>query len=184
LKSSSRLSAYQSQAEEPVISREIAQEAARQAAQEAARELVGELPAVLTDDVGYLLARAGGRAIRDLNRALQGYGLRSRHYTVLLVAADAGGLSQRDLSAVLGLDPSAVVAIVDDLARAGLVRRDPHPDDRRTRLVVVTDSGRARVEECQALALGVGDALQAGLSLQERAVLLDLLQRVAAADPA
>ena len=142
------------------------------------------LPAALADDVGYLLARAGGRAIRDLNRALQAYGLRSRHYTVLLVAADSDGRSQRDLSSVLGIDPSAVVAIVDDLAREGLVRRDPHPDDRRTRLVVVTDEGRARVEKCRALARGVGAGLQTGLSSGERAVLLDLLQRVAGTDPA
>lgn len=141
------------------------------------------LPACLTDDVGYLMARAGGRAIRDLNRALQPLGLRSRHYTVLLVAADSAGRSQRDLSALLGIDPSAVVAIVDDLAREGLVRRDPHPDDRRTRRVVVTEAGRARVEECRELARQIGASLQAGLSPVERSLLLDLLQRVAGADP-
>jgi DNA-binding MarR family transcriptional regulator len=141
------------------------------------------LPACLADDVGYLLARAGGRAIRDLNRALQPFGLRSRHYTVLLVAAGSAGRSQRELSGLLGIDPSAVVAIVDDLTREGLVRRDPHPDDRRTRRVVVTEAGRARVEECQALARAVGASFQAGLSPVEQALLLDLLQRVAGADP-
>jgi DNA-binding MarR family transcriptional regulator len=130
--------------------------------------------------VGYLLARAGGRAIRDLNRALQPYGLRSRHFTVLTVAAEAAGRSQRDLGELLGIDPSAVVAIVDDLARAGLVRRDPHPDDRRTRLVVATDAGRARLVEARALTRDLGDALQAGLTPAERAQLLDLLRRLAA----
>lgn len=164
--------------EEPVISPDIAQDVP-------AGETAGEpLPACLADDAGYLLARAGGRAIRDLNRALQPFGLRSRHYTVLLVAAESGGRSQRDLSALLGIDPSAVVAIVDDLAREGLVRRDPHPDDRRTRLVVVTDVGRARLEECLALSREVGAGLQAGLTPAEQTQLLGLLRRVAGGDPA
>jgi DNA-binding MarR family transcriptional regulator len=144
--------------------------------------LPASLPACLAGDVGYLLARAGGRAIRELNRALQPFGLRSRHYTVLLVAAESGGRSQRELSDLLAIDPSAVVAIVDDLARSGLVRREPHPDDRRTRLVVLTDTGRARVEQCQALAREVGDGLQVGLTTAERALLLDLLQRVAGSE--
>jgi DNA-binding MarR family transcriptional regulator len=132
----------------------------------------------LTEGVGYLLARAGGRAIRHFNRALQSFGLRSRHYTVLVAAADSAGRSQRDLSAALGIDPSAVVAIVDDLARAGLVRRDQHPDDRRTRLIVATDVGRAQLEEFRTLARGVDDELQADLDPDERLILLELLRRV------
>lgn len=136
------------------------------------------LPELLTEGVGYLLARAGGRAIRDLNRALQGFGMRSRHYTVLVVAAD-GGRSQRELSDLLGLDPSALVAIVDDLAREGLVRREPHPEDRRTRLVVATDQGRRRLQEVQDLAREVDASLQDRLTSDEQRTLVELLRRIA-----
>jgi DNA-binding MarR family transcriptional regulator len=137
------------------------------------------LPAPLVDDVGYLLARAGGRAIRDLNRALQPHGLRSRHYTVLAVAAEGAGRSQRELGELLGIDPSAIVAIVDDLARDGLVRRDPHPDDRRTRLVVATDPGRSRLAEAQELARSVDAELLGGFTPEQRAALRDLLRLIA-----
>jgi DNA-binding MarR family transcriptional regulator len=136
------------------------------------------LPAPLAEGVGYLLARAGGRAIRDLNRALQQYGMRSRHYTVLVVAAD-GGRSQRELSDMLGLDPSAVVAVVDDLARQELVRREPHPVDRRTRIVVATEQGMRRLQEVQDLARDVDASLQARLSPDEQRTLVDLLRRIA-----
>lgn len=138
----------------------------------------GHDPAPLTDGVGYLLARAGGRAIRDLNRALHSFGLRSRHYTVLVVAAESVGRSQRGLSELLGIDPSALVAIVDDLVRDGLVRRDPDPEDRRTRLIVATDAGRARVAEARALAETVNEDLQSKLDPAERELLLDLLRRI------
>lgn len=98
----------------------------------------------LTDDVGFLLSRASGLVVRASNASLTGHGLRVRSYSVLLLAADsAEGVSQRELADVLGLDPSQVVLLVDELAAAGLVERRPSPADRRTRLVVATDAGRA-----------------------------------------
>lgn len=135
--------------------------------------------AVPSGRVGFLLARAGGRAIRNLNRALEPFGLRSRHYTVLSASAEQGGLSQRELGEVLGVDPSAVVSLVDDLERAGLVRRDSHPDDRRTRVVVVTEAGMSTLDTTRELARGVDDELLAGLSEDERRTLERLLLRLA-----
>jgi DNA-binding MarR family transcriptional regulator len=105
--------------------------------------------------------------------------MRTRHHTVLLVAADSGGRSQRELGEVLGIDPSAVVALVDDLERDGLVRREPHPDDRRTRLVVATEAGRARLAQTLALARAVDEDLLAELTPAERDTVLRLLRRIA-----
>jgi DNA-binding MarR family transcriptional regulator len=97
----------------------------------------------LTDDIGFLLSRASGLVVRASNAALAGHGLRVRPYSVLLLACDTEeGLSQRELADVLGLDPSQVVLLVDELVTAGLVERRPSPTDRRTRLVVATDAGR------------------------------------------
>src|SRR4051812_49921234 len=86
----------------------------------------------LTDDLGFLLTRASGLVVRATNAALVGVGLRVRQYSVLVLADDTtDGISQRDLAEVLGLDPSQVVALVDELAAAGLVERRPSPTDRR-----------------------------------------------------
>jgi DNA-binding MarR family transcriptional regulator len=136
-------------------------------------------PDRLADSAGFLLARAGGRAIRELNRALEPYRLRSRHYTVLALAAEHDGLPQRELGEVLAVDPSAIVALVDDLERARLVRRQLRDGDRRTRLVVVTGEGKCLLEEARALAARVHDDLLAPLSEQEREDLMGLLRRVA-----
>jgi DNA-binding MarR family transcriptional regulator len=138
------------------------------------------LPSELADGVGYLLARGGGQAIRQLNRRLAPLGMRARHHSVLTVAADAGGRSQRELGELLGIDPSAVVALVDDLERDGLVRRDPHPVDRRTRLIVATDAGRERLARTRELARALDDELLAEFTEPERAAVLRLLRRIAA----
>ncbi len=49
----------------------------------------------------------------------------------------------RALAEQLGADPPYVTLIVDDLEQRGLVQRTPHPEDRRAKLVQLTDAGRA-----------------------------------------
>jgi DNA-binding MarR family transcriptional regulator len=48
-----------------------------------------------------------------------------------------------ELASMLTVDPPNLTPVVDDLERAGLVERRPHPTDRRVRLVVATAEGAA-----------------------------------------
>jgi DNA-binding MarR family transcriptional regulator len=133
----------------------------------------------LTDDVGFLLSRASGLVVRASNAALAGHGLRVRPYSVLLLACDAEeGMSQRELADVLGLDPSQVVLLVDELTGAGLVERRVSGTDRRTKLVTATAAGRA-VREAAARDVDGALAAQLGdLSADERGQLQALLTRL------
>lgn len=133
----------------------------------------------LFDDIGFLMSRAGGIFVRATNAALASYGLRVRSYSVLLLACEAaGGVSQRDLAEVLGLDPSQVVLLVDDLAASGLVERKPSASDRRTKLVCATAAGRTlRAEVVRVAKAAVADQLS-GLTSTEQFLLRDLLSRL------
>jgi DNA-binding MarR family transcriptional regulator len=116
--------------------------------------------------------------VRDLNRELQPHGLRSRHYSVLVLTAGSVGRTQRELSVLLGVDPSGIVAIVDDLEREGLVRREASAGDRRTRLVVTTEAGRERLAEVEPAARRLDETLLTTLDHSEREVLRALLLRI------
>jgi DNA-binding MarR family transcriptional regulator len=133
----------------------------------------------LTDDLSFLLARASGQVVRAANSALVEHGLRVRSYSVLALTCEgAGGLSQREIAAVLGLDPSQVVLLVDDLVAAGLVERQAAEADRRTRLVVPTTAGRqARDEAGRAVDAAVETPL-GPLGPEERDQLRDMLLRI------
>jgi DNA-binding MarR family transcriptional regulator len=135
--------------------------------------------AALTEDVGFLLSRASGLLVRASNAALTSHGLRVRSYSVLLLACDAPeGISQRDLADVLGLDPSQVVLLVDELAAAGLVERRPSSADRRTKLVTATASGRAlRPEAARDVAASL-DRQLSDLSAGELQLLREMLTRL------
>lgn len=133
----------------------------------------------LTDDLGFLLSRASGQIVRATNSALAEHGLRVRQYSVLALACETeDGLSQREVATALGLDPSQVVLLVDELASAGLVERMAPEGDRRTRLVVATPEGR-RVRE--AARRDADAAIEIPLSLLgevERDRLRDMLTRI------
>jgi DNA-binding MarR family transcriptional regulator len=135
--------------------------------------------AALTDDVGFLLSRASGLFVRASNAALVSYGLRVRSYSVLLLACAADdGVSQRDLAGALGLDPSQVVLLVDELAESGLVERRPSASDRRAKLVVATEAGRTlRTEAVREVDAAVTAQL-ADLTGTEQYLLRDLLGRL------
>jgi DNA-binding MarR family transcriptional regulator len=48
-----------------------------------------------------------------------------------------------ELASLLTVDPPNLTPVVDDLERAGLVERQPHPTDRRVKLVAATPKGTA-----------------------------------------
>lgn len=60
----------------------------------------------------------------------------------LLTFTKTGALPMAKASARLQVHPTSVTNAVDRLEKAGLVRRVPHPTDRRTTLVEITDEGR------------------------------------------
>lgn len=56
-------------------------------------------------------------------------------------------LSMRELADALGIDPPNATVVVDDLEAQGLVRREPHPTDRRAKLVSPTPKGEAMARQ-------------------------------------
>lgn len=133
----------------------------------------------LTEDLSFLLARANALSLAAGNAALAGHGLRVRSYSVLALAAGDTRPSQRDLAAFLRLDPSQVVALVDDLQNRGLVRREADPTDRRTNDVVATAAGQALLASAQRDVRKAELDLHDELTPQQRDTLAELLKLLA-----
>jgi DNA-binding MarR family transcriptional regulator len=96
----------------------------------------------LAQDLGFLLSRASGVFAKTASQALSPLGLRVRSYSVLAFAGEVEtGVTQRRLAELMGLDPSQVVALVDELEGNGLVKRVTDPNDRRSKLVSSTAKG-------------------------------------------
>lgn len=102
------------------------------------------------EELGFLLSRASGVVAKSASSALSPLGLRVRSYSVLaFVSEEAAGVTQRRLAGLVGLDPSQIVALVDDLEDRGLVKRGPDPADRRNKLITATGEGRRLRDEAR-----------------------------------
>lgn len=85
--------------------------------------------------------------------------------------------TQRDLAARLAADPPYVTLMVDDLEVRGLVRRKPHPTDRRAKLVELTSDGRAAAARAEAI-LDEPPSLLHDVPAEDLAVLLRVLKHL------
>ncbi|HWD54695.1 MAG TPA: MarR family transcriptional regulator [Acidimicrobiales bacterium] len=90
------------------------------------------------------------------------------------------GVSMGDMARGIGVDPSYITALVDDLDERGLARREPAPYDRRVKIIVLTDAGRKLANEINDV-VSVPPAAFAALSQAELRQLCDLLDKVLAA---
>ena len=69
---------------------------------------------------------------------------------VLIKLAD-GPMTLREIARAVEIDPPAATVGVDQLEARGLVHRTPHPDDKRRKLVHLTDSGRDAAQRGQTI---------------------------------
>jgi DNA-binding MarR family transcriptional regulator len=105
-------------------------------------------------------------------------GLRLPHLAILCSLAETGPSAQKDISARLRIDPSDLVAFLDDLEKAGLAARERDSTDRRRYLVSLTDKGRAAQRRRLAASQRMDDELLTPLRDTEREQLQALLLRV------
>jgi DNA-binding MarR family transcriptional regulator len=98
-----------------------------------------------------------------------------RGYQVLSAAAQDEPGSQAALAARLGIDRTVMTYLLDDLVQAGLVERRQDPCDRRARLVVATEHGRAVLADLQARFSLAEQHVLGGLSDEEQGTFRALL---------
>lgn len=142
--------------------------------------MVGEVmhtPKV-TERIGFLLARHGAITDRRIREAFGATGLTPRSGLALMHLAETGPISQQALIEVLGVDPSVMVGILNDLEDRGLAERRRDSADRRRHIVRITRSGTTLLTKVQRALAAVERDLFADLDDEEVARLHDLLGRI------
>ena len=129
------------------------------------------------DRLGFLLAHHGAVTNTRIRAALGVTGLTPRQCMTLL-HLDAGPLSQQALIEVIGVDPSVLVAILNELETQQLAQRRRDPADRRRHIVEITSRGTAVLAEVNEALTAVERQLFADLDADEIAVLHRLLARI------
>lgn len=105
------------------------------------REQPATRPRALLEQLFELAARLSD----GMGQEFETQGLTTARAELLWRLHATGPQTQRALSEALRCTPRNVTGLVDALEAAALVRREPHPTDRRASLVTLTDDGRDTV---------------------------------------
>lgn len=110
---------------------------------------------------------------------LAAHGLTMWGYVVLL-ALDRGAMrTQAALAQAIGADKTRIIRTLDDLQDRSFIERHPDPEDRRVRLLAITESGRA-VKDAAQREIQRGEERWLGeLDADERRVFLRVLRQLA-----
>ena len=110
------------------------------------------LHAALTRHTGFLINRIAVVARKQFAARLESLDLNLRMWGVLNVLDVEGAITQHALGRSVGVDPSSMVATIDELEARGLVERRRHPNDRRAHALYLTEAGTETLARGRALA--------------------------------
>lgn len=129
--------------------------------------------------VAFLLTQLGTHAASRFAERVAEHGLTPPQCGVLGLLRGRPGLSQQELAEILGMLPSRVVALVDELERAGYVQRVRDDVDRRRNALQLTGDGQKVLQVIGRVGRAHEGDLTSALSEKEHTQLLDMLARVA-----
>ncbi|MEU3465469.1 MarR family transcriptional regulator [Streptomyces sp. NPDC006733] len=130
--------------------------------------------------VAVRLISAGARVSRAAEVHFARFGLSTGRYRLLADLEDHGGeKSPSRLAEDLDVSRATITGLLDGLEREGLIARRPSTEDGRGSVAVLTARGAQRLRDMASDHFGRLEAMVVGLSVEERAVFLDLLARVA-----
>src|ERR1700676_4642228 len=122
-----------------------------------------------------------------VDRRLKYLGVSQASWMTIAVAAKARGpLSQSELADRLAVEGATMVAMVDRLVKAGLIKREPSTADRRVKRVVVTEAGYRLFDAVKTEAAAVRKELLSKLDpvkLEAATEVLEALQGMIETDP-
>lgn len=122
--------------------------------------------------------------IRELIAAelpvLEAHGVSMWGYSVLLALDHSSVRTQAALAEAIGADKTRIIPTLDELQDNGYIERQPDPDDRRVRLLAITESGRAVKDAVQEEIQRGEERWLGSLSASDRRVFLRVLGDLAA----
>lgn len=133
----------------------------------------------LAAEFGRDLFRAGQLWRREMDLGMRRLGLSDGTWRPLLyLGRMGGGIRQTDLAAALGIEGASLVRLLDALERGGLLRRHPDPEDRRSKVLQLTESGQETVEQIESAYEGVSQRLLVQIDEQELELCLRVFRKV------
>ena len=127
---------------------------------------------------GFLIRRLHQIHVAIFQEECHSFDITPVQYAVLSILYRQQELDQVSVAREVGIDRNNAADVIRRLERRGLVRRVPSPEDRRSRLAVITEAGKNFVEGAHDAMDRAQKRLTGELSRQETEQLMSLLQKI------
>ncbi|MCR9257444.1 MAG: MarR family transcriptional regulator [Alphaproteobacteria bacterium] len=131
-----------------------------------------------TRSAGFLTNHLARLFAHHLQARIGPLGLAPAQFMTLLELWETDGLTQAELVTRLDVEQATMANTLNRMARDGLIDRVPHPEDKRARLVRLTDKAKALEGPAKAAAQGINADALAGLSEADRERFLATLNEI------
>ncbi|OEY66193.1 MarR family transcriptional regulator [Marinobacter sp. X15-166B] len=133
----------------------------------------------MRDQFPFAVARVTRRWRKLLDERLKDLGVTQARWTTMVYLQLGGqGLTQRELASLMAIENPTLVRLLDSLEAQHLIERRPCQHDRRARRLHLTATGEAFMEDLNARAAGLRDEMLAGVSDDELASALGVLNKI------
>jgi DNA-binding MarR family transcriptional regulator len=125
-----------------------------------------------------MLAELGRQTVAAEMPVLAAHGVSMWGYVVLSALDRSPIRTQAALAEAIGADKTRIIPTLDELQAHGYIERMPDPEDRRARLLAITESGRAIKDAVQADIQRGEERWLGQVSAHERDVFLRVLNQL------
>ncbi len=128
---------------------------------------------------GHLIRRAQQASTAIFSEECAGFDLTAVQYAALYTIKANPGVDATRLSALIAFDRSTIGGVLERLEAKGWILRDSSPQDRRIKLLRITQDGAALLRQVEPAVRRVQERLLAPLAPRDRVTMLRLLGELA-----
>jgi DNA-binding MarR family transcriptional regulator len=138
---------------------------------------VDEMAARAEPRMPYAIARLHQRVFAGISERVAPHGLTTLQFTTMSVLSRHGApLSTSQLARRAFMTPQSMSEVIHALERKGLIKRNPHPNHRRTLPATLTPKGNRVLAACEEAVTEFESTMLEGFSATDRAAFLDMIK--------
>lgn len=134
----------------------------------------------LRERPGYLVVRLARLMSRYAEERIQPLGTGLAGYPVISALSEAGELTQKQMTELLGVEQSSTAQLLSRLERDGFVTRRKDPKDARSSFIRLTEKANSALPVISEIMDDGNDLAVQGFSTQEIEQVINLLKRMLA----
>ncbi|MDQ0111075.1 MarR family winged helix-turn-helix transcriptional regulator [Paenibacillus harenae] len=132
----------------------------------------------IKNSVGYIISNTGRKLSQSLQQRFQHSDVTPEQWSLLITLDGKDGISHKELAQRAEKDPANITRLVDQLEKKSLVRRAPHPNDRRSLLLHLTELGRSTAHALAPIEAAYVGQIVSGLSPEEIQAFMQFMGKI------